>query len=243
LSQITADDRRTWGMAGAIALVVHGALVAVILAAVVPAKPPMPEPVVLVELPPEGAPSPAVAAMQPEAQPQPDYVPPEAVTPPVKVPPVAAPLPKDPVVLPPPPLPARRTNPAPAAAPAAVNPVVTTPVGTGTGSSTTPGNDPKARAQEADYFALVSAHLNRRKRYPTEAKKARQQGIVTVRFTVSRDGSVSAVSIKRSSGHDLLDQATLELLQRVAPLPRMPASMQRDSVTLSLPIDYSLKTN
>jgi protein TonB len=33
------------------------------------------------------------------------------------------------------------------------------------------------------------------------------------------------------------------LLQRVAPLPRMPASMQRESVTITLPIEYSLTTN
>ena len=107
----------------------------------------------------------------------------------------------------------------------------------------TPGNDPKARQQEADYFALVSAHLNRRKQYPVEARKARQQGVVTVRFTVDRNGNVSNTSIKRGSGHDLLDRATLDLLLRVAPLPRMPASMQRESVTLSLPIDYSLRTS
>ena len=117
------------------------------------------------------------------------------------------------------------------------------PAGTGSGASATLGNDPRARQQEANYFALVSAHLNRRKVYPAEARQARQQGVVTVRFTVDRSGGVSAVSIKRSSGHDLLDRATLDLLQRVAPLPRMPASMERDHVTLSLPIDYSLRTS
>jgi len=117
------------------------------------------------------------------------------------------------------------------------------PTGTGTGASATPGNDRHAKRQEADYFALVSAHLNRRKVYPAEARQARQQGVVTVRFTVDRNGSVSNAAIKRGSGHEVLDRATLDLLQRVAPLPRMPASMARDSVTLSLPIDYSLRTS
>ena len=206
----------------------------------------MPEPVVLIELPPEAAPAPAVAAAQPTRQAQQDYVPPDVLPPPVKIPPLQAPLPKDPVVLPPPPppLPAPRTEAPPAAAPApTVNAVAVSRSGTGTGTSTTPGNNPKARQQEADYFALISAHLNRRKTYPVEARKARQQGVVTVRFTVDRSGNISDASIKRSSGHELLDRATLELLQRVAPLPHMPASMQRESVTLVLPIDYSLKTS
>ncbi len=239
---LSADDRRQWSVAGAIALSVHVAVAALVLAWVRPAEPPVPEPVVLVELPPEGAPAPAVAAQEPVVQPQPDYAPQTAVAPPVDIPPVRAPLPSNPVTLPPPAAkpaqPAASTPAAAAPAPAAV-----VPSGSAAGAGTVPGNDPRAKRQEADYFALVSAHLNRRKVYPPEARKARQQGVVTVRFTVDRNGSVSGTSIKRSSGHDILDQATLDLLQRVAPLPRMPSSMQRESVTLSLPIDYSLRTN
>ena len=240
-----ADERRRWGMAGGIALAAHVLVGATVFGWARSGEPPVPEPIVLVELPPEAAPA-AVAAPQPVEQPQPDYTPPQVLTPPIEVPPVNAPLPEDPVVLPPPPPPVQlqRSVPEPVAAPVSAPPIAVAPTtGTGTGTSVTPGNDPKARAQAADYFALLSAHLNRKKRYPKEAKKARQEGVVTVRFTVHRDGSVSGVSIKRSSGHEILDQATLDLMRRVAPLPRMPASMKRDSILLSLPIDYSLKTS
>ncbi|MCB2060077.1 MAG: energy transducer TonB [Novosphingobium sp.] len=240
---VVADDRRRWGLAGGFALAVHLLVGTVVLGWSRAGELPVPEPVVLIELPPAAAAA-AVSATQP-AERQPDYVPPQALMPPIDVPPVDAPLPRDPVVLPPPPPPVqlRRSAPAAVSAPAAANPVAVAPAGAGTGTNATPGNDPKARAREADYYALISAHLNRKKRYPKEAKKALQEGIVTVRFTVHRDGSVSDVSIKRSSGHELLDQATLALMQRVAPLPRMPSSMKRDSVVLSLPIDYSLKTS
>ena len=167
----------------------------------------------------------------------------QPATPPIAIPPVRAPLPVNPVTLPPP-APVRQAVASPAPAPAAATPAPTIPARSSSAApSTAPGTNPRARQQEADYFSLVSAHLNRRKTYPVEARQARQQGVVTVRFTVDRNGSVSGTSIKRSSGHDVLDQATLALLQRVAPLPRMPATMQRDSVTLSLPIDYTLRTN
>ena len=171
----------------------------------------------------------------PQAQAQP-------ATPPIAIPPVRAPLPINPVTLPPP-APVRQPVASPAPAPAAATPAPAIPARSSAAPSVTPGTNPRARQQEADYFSLVSAHLNRRKTYPVEARQARQQGVVTVRFTVDRNGGVSGTSIKRSSGHDVLDQATLALLQRVAPLPRMPATMQRDSVTLSLPIDYTLRTN
>lgn len=249
LLALTRDEQRHWTLAGSVALLVHVSVAALMLAWVRPAEPPIPEPVVLVDLPPEAAPETTVASPQPVTQPRPEYKAPQPVAPPVKIAPVRAPLPIDPVTLPPPApsepqTPPPAPEPSPMVAPSApVSPVAASNTEPNAGSGAVPGNDPRARKREADYFALISAHLNRRKTYPVEARQARQQGVVVVRFTVDRNGGVSNVAIKRSSGHDLLDQATLALLAKVAPLPSMPASMQRDSVTLSLPIDYSLKTN
>lgn len=244
----TSEDKRVWGLAAGVALCAHGAVAGFALFWSRPAVPPVPEPVILVELPPEGAPAPAFAEQQDVTPPQPENLRQDVVTPPIDIPPVRAPLPKDAVLLPPPAplMPVRQSAPSPAPAPAPpLTSNVPTPALAGTAATTnpTPGSDPRAKRAEADYFSLISAHLNRRKVYPTEAKKARQQGVVTVRFTVDRAGNVSNISIRRTSGHDILDAATLALVQRVAPLPKMPASMQRDSVTLALPIDYSLKTD
>lgn len=246
---------RHWLGAGAASLVVHAALIGVVAVGFSHiASAPEIEPVVVVELPPLPAiaetrstspvPSP-VDRSRPTAQ---DLVTPSTPVPPIEVPRVNSPLPSNPITLPPPeqPLPApARAQPAPTAAPVPLPAAAPTPATAGSSNvqTSTPGNDPKAKAAEADYFSLVSAHLKRRKQYPAEAKKAQQQGVVTVRFTVSRDGQVSGVSIKKSSGHPLLDQATLNLMQRVAPLPRFPRSMTKDSVTVSLPIDYSLRTS
>lgn len=238
---IAAQDQRHWTIAGLVAMSAHVGMAGLVLAWSRPAVPPVPEPVVLVELPPQAAGAPAAAAQQAAALPQPAIAPQQPDMPPIDIPPVRAPLPGNPVTLPPQPV--RAAAPAAAAAAAPVSAVAVAPTGTGPGASVAPGNDPRAKRQEADYFSLVSAHLNRRKVYPAAARQARQQGVVTVRFTVDRNGGVSGISIKRGSGHELLDNATLELLHRVAPLPRMPSAMQRDSVTLSLPIDYSLRTS
>ena len=240
--------RSHWMLGGGFAIAGHAAVLAgVLLVNTGPVEPPVEDPVVLVELPPQAAPAPAPAVVQPVQQ-QADYVPPQILPPRVEAPRVNAPLPREFVATPPPPppLPAQRSaSPpprpaAPAAPPRAA--LAIAPAGSGTGTAATPGDDPKAKREEADYYSLLSAHLNRKKRYPSEAKKARQQGVVTVRFTVHADGRISGSSIRTSSGHDLLDQATLDLMERVAPLPRFPRSMTRDRVTISLPIDYSLRT-
>jgi len=220
--------RSHWMLGGGFAIAGHAAVLAgVLLVNTGPVEPPVEDPVVLVELPPQAAPAPAPAVVQPVQQ-QADYVPPQILPPRVEAPRVNAPLPREFVATPPPPPPRAA--------------LAIAPAGSGTGTAATPGDDPKAKREEADYYSLLSAHLNRKKRYPSEAKKARQQGVVTVRFTVHADGRISGSSIRTSSGHDLLDQATLDLMERVAPLPRFPRSMTRDRVTISLPIDYSLRT-
>ncbi|NRD90379.1 hypothetical protein C8024_14290 [Sphingopyxis sp. BSNA05] len=206
---------------------------------------PIPEPVVLVELPPASA---SEAMSEPTPASQPDYIPPQQALP-FEVPTVRAPLPDDAVILPPeakqpaaPVRPVQQAEVTPVALAAPARSEAPPVAATKSAPSSTSGNSPKAKKERANYYAMVSAHLNQRKKYPTEARKAREQGVVKVRFTVDRTGNISNVSITGSSGHTILDQATLALMQRVAPLPAMPASMERDQVTISLPIDYSLRT-
>ncbi len=245
---------RRWAGAAALALGAHAAIIGAVLAWSTATTPVEPEPVVLVELP-EGTAAPAAqsaaaqvprtAAAQSPASPQ---IPkPEARAEPLE------PRLRDPDPIAPRPVPV--TAPRPVAVPQtaprvmapSVSPVPPAPVRSaeqgGGKAGNGPGTSPAARKAQQDYYAMIAAHLQRRKSYPTQARKARQQGTVTIRFTVARDGSVSNAAIKTSSGHELLDAATLELLQRVAPLPRMPASMEKDTVTLSLPIDYALHTD
>lgn len=231
------DERGQWALAGGAALIAHGAAAALVLAWARGPVPSVPDPVVLVELPPAADAAPADAAAQPVEPQQSAALPPQVPTPPLPAVPVRTPLPENPVLLPQ----IAQSQPAPQAAPAPAA-AAATPVAAAVRAAS-PASDARANQQQADYFALVSAHLNRRKVYPAEARQARQQGVVTVRFTVDRSGTVTGAGIKRSSGHAVLDAATLDLLQRVAPLPRMPASMPQGSVTLSLPIDYSLRTS
>ncbi|MCB2080956.1 MAG: energy transducer TonB [Novosphingobium sp.] len=196
----------------------------------------VPEPVVLVELPPETSPLPLPAAASPQQPVQPREQILEPMSLPVEAPRIDAPVPPDAVTLPPSAIaPVRQVAPAPAVVAPAPQPRVAESSQASAGS-----DDPRAKKKAADYYAQLMAHLNRKKSYPSEAKKARQQGVVTVRFTVARSGAVTEAAIKRSSGFDVLDRATLDLMGRVSPLPPIPNEMNRDSVTISLPISYAL---
>lgn len=76
------------------------------------------------------------------------------------------------------------------------------------------------RAQSASHRAMILAHLARYKLYPSAARSAGIRGRVTIAFRVSAEGAVSGISISRSSGASVLDQATLDMVRRAAPFPR-----------------------
>ncbi len=235
-----------WLAAGTLVLAVHGAILFGLLTARAPLDPIPAGPAVLVELLPPDEPAPEVVD-EPDlpTPPPPEPPPPPVVRPPIEVAPVAAPLPKEVVAVPPPPPPPPPdvvAEPAPTPERPVARPATPT-VATASVSVPAANLEPRAKQQEMDYFSLVNAHLARNKRYPRKARRARQQGVVTVRFTVHRDGRVSGAEIRQSSGQALLDAATLDLLDRVSPLPRFPREMTRQSVTVTLPIDYSLRTD
>jgi protein TonB len=88
---------------------------------------------------------------------------------------------------------------------------------------------------------LLLRHLERHKRYPAEAQRRRQEGVVHVRFTLARDGHVLAARIERPTGVACLDQEGLDLLQRAQPLPPFPADQPGESLELAVPVQFFLK--
>ena len=240
-----------WNTAFAIAATGHLVLAAGIALQRSEIAPRVPDPVMVVELPSgiaPAAPEP-IASQEEVSQPEQDLQAPlpRMADRRIEIPEVDVPLSANPVVVPAPRPAPRLTRQLPRSAPparnmapppAAVPPPAAT-AGTGdTGSGT--GDDPRVKEARDGWYALIFADLARKKRYPREARQAGQEGTPTVRFTVDRRGRVSNVSITRSSGHDLLDDATIELIRRASPLPAMPRGMGRDNVTMSLPIEYEL---
>ena len=99
----------------------------------------------------------------------------------------------------------------------------------------------EARAAIAAWRDLVVAQLQRAKRYPNGAESRREQGVVTLTFSVNRQGQVTARSIAHSSGFSDLDQEVLAMVQRASPFPAFPAAMTQQNVQLTAPVRFSLR--
>ncbi len=89
----------------------------------------------------------------------------------------------------------------------------------------------------------VLAHLERRKRYPPEARSQRLEGVALVRFSMNRQGRVLSVALVQSSDHAVLDREALGLLRRAQPLPSPPAEVVGDPLSLTVPVEFFQRRN
>jgi len=92
-----------------------------------------------------------------------------------------------------------------------------------------------------DYFALLSAWLERHKQYPSRAQRRGQEGTVYLRFVVDREGKVLSYRIERTSGHDLLDREVEKMIRRAAPLPAMPNQLAQSRLELVVPVSFYMR--
>ena len=83
--------------------------------------------------------------------------------------------------------------------------------------------------------------LQRAKRYPDSARSRGDQGVATATFTIDRAGHVLSASLVHSSGSAVLDEEAVALIHRAEPLPPMPAEMSGATITLTVPVTFSLR--
>lgn len=87
--------------------------------------------------------------------------------------------------------------------------------------------------------ADLMTQIERMKRYPQFALDNRWEGRVVVRAVIRADGQLLELSVVESSGHELLDRESLELLRRLSPVP-LKHPLGAPQVTLRIPINYGI---
>ncbi|MGE5493328.1 MAG: energy transducer TonB [Actinomycetota bacterium] len=133
--------------------------------------------------------------------------------------------------------------PAPAQATAA-------PAGEQTSRNDTPSAAPAPRPAPAtvaveavvldDYGRALSELLAHQQQYPRLAALRGWEGEVRLRLRLARKGSLVAVQVVHSSGHEVLDQHALNLVQTAA-LPAPPDSLGDKEIQVVIPINYKLQ--
>ena len=245
-SQARADVLR-WLTCGALVVLAHAGFAAALVQWTEPIDPAEPSAAIVVALAPiSAAPTPMTEDIPPgpdqvqaEAAPDKPAEPAQEEEPPEQI----KPEPTAEVVLPP-----REDKPEPpkpdSSAPA---PVTSAPQAPQMAVAALPAAPSQGTPKPSDATAIptwrgrVAATLERNKRYPSEARDRRQQGVAQVAFSLDRKGHVIASHIVRGSGYASLDQETLQLLHRAQPFPPPPAELPGDRVDLVVPIRFNLR--
>lgn len=88
------------------------------------------------------------------------------------------------------------------------------------------------------HFALGRMAANFRS-YPSQAREAGWDGRVAMRLTVDTGGVPQSLRLLSGSGHDILDQAALEMLRLAASHTPVPDTLRGQRFEIDLAIDYS----
>lgn len=92
----------------------------------------------------------------------------------------------------------------------------------------------------SNYRARLVAHLARYKTYPEQAQERGIGGRNAVTLTIARDGRVLSAALAGSSGHSLLDAATMAAVRRAQPFPAMPEGAKAP-ITVTIGLRYDLR--
>ena len=85
-----------------------------------------------------------------------------------------------------------------------------------------------------DQWAVIESAIEKSKKYPRLARERGIQGVVHVRFKLTTSGDVETVEIVKSSGYDILDDASVRTVYRAVPMPYVNGWVE-------VPIAYVLK--
>lgn len=116
--------------------------------------------------------------------------------------------------------------------------------GSGSGTGSGPGLDPGPGSGAGDalksYLTEVRRLLEQQKTYPLMARRQYREGVAVLKFTIGKDGEIAGHTIARSSGHEVLDGAAAEALQKVGRFPPLPAALGRSQLNIEVPLAFRL---
>lgn len=101
---------------------------------------------------------------------------------------------------------------------------------------------PAAKADHRWLLELLQRRVAELQRYPTSARLNGLEGKVIIKAVIRADGQLAEVTVQKSSGHSVLDEAAMETVKLATPLA-MTQPLNRTEIVVRLPFVYSLRSN
>jgi len=103
------------------------------------------------------------------------------------------------------------------------------------------GSASEAGSLDQYRLALIGA-ARRYKRYPAQAMEKGWQGRVDVRLVIGPEGTLQSNAVKVSSGHAILDNQALNMMERAASLMPVPALLRGREFSVHVPVIFDLRS-
>lgn len=68
----------------------------------------------------------------------------------------------------------------------------------------------------------------------------RLEDIVTVKFSINRQGKILCYELVRKSKWYLLNSAVTKMIKRSSPVPPIPPEITKDKLTFTIPIHFAM---
>ena len=96
---------------------------------------------------------------------------------------------------------------------------------------------------ESEYLSKVRFHIEKNKTYPKIAKRLNQSGKVHVTFLILKDGKIKHCKVHKSSNFESLDNAAIEIFDRISSFEPIPEKLDKNSWEITVPIVYQITRN
>ena len=94
---------------------------------------------------------------------------------------------------------------------------------------------------KSNYMGLVLKRIHSHKYYPIYAKKRGMTGIVKLKFTLKKDGTIKGnIEKLKSSGYEVLDDAGIKAIRESAPFSIFPEDIREQEINFVVDIDFVL---
>jgi len=93
------------------------------------------------------------------------------------------------------------------------------------------------------YTKIITQKLMEYWRYPPLAKDNLLEGESLILFSLLNDGSLTGISITKSSGYEILDKEVIDAVNKAAPFPPFPESITVNKLNINASFEYRLTTS
>lgn len=108
------------------------------------------------------------------------------------------------------------------------------------GQAGTASGNRTGEIRELNYEDQVMLWLKRHGAYPREAAMYRLEDVVTLRFSINRQGKILNYELIKTSKWYLLNQAVRRMMNRSSPVPPIPPEITKDKLTFTVPVHFGL---